>query len=296
MAFDIERYKLRSEQLDLSDIRWDDVSRYPLRRGAVDAMLYMMDIESHTAIYLSELLVSKACMDPVITSFLSIWAYEEMYHGDAFARFLRAYGITVDNDRATVLRRADTRGRIAATLTILFGSYALPFFPAIYLTIGATNELTTLTGYQRLIDYADHPVLTQLLRKIAKQERMHYAFYRSQAESHLLRNAAARRATRWFVQKRMRIVGEGVKSTADVDQFAYTLFAGKDGRIAARHIDRTIAELPGLQGVNLMERMLDRAAARSPHLAAVDWNAPVVVAPLLADPTDAAYLAKTPVG
>jgi hypothetical protein len=48
------------------------------RRGAVDAMLYMMDIESHTAIYLSELLVSKACMDPVITSFLSIWAYEEI--------------------------------------------------------------------------------------------------------------------------------------------------------------------------------------------------------------------------
>jgi hypothetical protein len=101
---------------------------------------------------------------------------------------------------------------------------------------------------ERLIDYADHPVLTQLLGKINKQERVHYAFYRSQAESHLLRSAAARR---WFIEKRMRIVGESVKSTVDVDQFAYTLFAGKDGRIAARHIDRTIAELPGLRGVNL---------------------------------------------
>ena len=51
MPFDIEDYKERSEKLDLSDIDWDSVASHPLPQGAVDAMFYIMDIETHTAIY-----------------------------------------------------------------------------------------------------------------------------------------------------------------------------------------------------------------------------------------------------
>jgi hypothetical protein len=61
--------------------------------------------------YLSELLVSKACMDPLITSFLSIWGYEEMYHGDAFMKFLRAHGLEIADDRPTEIRLSDNLAR-----------------------------------------------------------------------------------------------------------------------------------------------------------------------------------------
>ena len=87
MPFEIERYKWSAKRLLLEDIDWDEVPRHHLPSGAIESMLYMMDIETHTVIFLSELLVSKACMDPVITSFLSIWGYEEMYHGEAFVKF-----------------------------------------------------------------------------------------------------------------------------------------------------------------------------------------------------------------
>ena len=144
MTFDIERYKANSKKLDLDDIRWDLVREHELEQAAIDSMLYMMDIETHTVIYLSELLVSKACMDPVITAFLSCWAYEEMYHGEAFVRFLREYGIPVSDQQARgASRLREGFGRVNAVMAIMFGSYVFPFFPALYLTVGAINELTT---------------------------------------------------------------------------------------------------------------------------------------------------------
>ncbi|MGH7920500.1 MAG: ferritin-like domain-containing protein, partial [Candidatus Dormibacteraceae bacterium] len=206
-----------------------------------------------------ELLVSKACMDPVISSFLSIWGYEEMYHGEAFLKFLRSYGVKIDDDRPSQIRLGEGFHRASSVMTVLFGSYLVPFFPAVYLTIGATNELMTLTGYQQLINRANHPVLTQMVQRIIKQERMHYAFYRSQAERLMLDSAPARAAVRYVMTNRFRAVGEGIKSVEDVNLLAAFLFGGEDGRAAVRAIDVAIARLPGMHGVNLLERLLDRA-------------------------------------
>ena len=262
MAFDIERYKENSKKLDLSDIDWSRARDYPLPQGAVDAMTYMMDIETHTVIYLSELLVSKACMDPVITSFLSVWVYEEMYHGEAFVKFFRAYGIPVSDDRPQEIRLKEGFGRVNAVMAIMFGSYLLPFFPALYLTVGAVNELTTLTGYRQLQRKTDNPVLHAVLERVIKQERAHYAFYRSMSEKLLAESAAARGVVRWYFQRRPRVVGEGVKNEAEIDQLAHYLFDGPEGLEAARSVDRQIAQLPGLKGFDMLQRVLVRADAR----------------------------------
>lgn len=259
MPFDIDRYKANSRKIDLSDIEWDRVRDHPLPQEAIDSMLYMMDIETHTAIYLSELLVSKACMDPVITSFLSCWVYEEMYHGEAFVQFLRAYGVPVSDDRPRDIRLKEGFGRVTATMTIMFGSYLIPFFPALYLSVGAVNEMTTLTGYQQLMKRAGHPILDRILERIIKQERTHYAFYRSMAEQLLAESGAARRLNRWFMDQRFVAVGEGVKTRDEVNRLALYLFDGEDGRAATRRIDQEAARLPGLEGINLLERIRDRA-------------------------------------
>ena len=58
-------------------------------------MHYMMDIETHTVIYLRDLLATRAANDPQVTAFLACWVYEELWHGEAFSDFLRAYGIEV---------------------------------------------------------------------------------------------------------------------------------------------------------------------------------------------------------
>ena len=49
--------------------------------------------------------------------------------------------------------------------------------PAVHMAWGAVNEWSTQTGYGRLIEKAKHPVLTELLRRIMRQEGRHIDFY-----------------------------------------------------------------------------------------------------------------------
>lgn len=262
MAFDLERYQYQSAKVDLTGIDWEAVPRSRLSDQAVRSLTYMMDIEGHTSIYLSEILASRSALDPEITGFLHVWAYEEMFHSLALRRFLRAYGVDVPDDRAGQLRRRDNVGRVKTTLAVLLGSNVFDFFPAVYLCVGAINELTTLWAYQQLIERSPHPVLEELLRRIVLQERRHYAYYRWQAERHLERSERTRRRTRRFLDLTFGAVGEGVKSQQEIDDLALYLFDGEDGRRVVRRIDSEIGRLPGFEGAYLAERTLDRAEKR----------------------------------
>ena len=75
VEFDLDRYLRNSKKVDLSGIEWDDIPNHPLTQGDVMCLHYMMDIESHTVIYLRDLLATRAATDPHITGFLSCWVY-----------------------------------------------------------------------------------------------------------------------------------------------------------------------------------------------------------------------------
>ena len=56
-----------------------------------------------------------------------------------------------------------------------------PDFVAVHMTWGAINELTTRVGYGRPRGARRHPVLSELLGRIMRDESRHFAFYFSQA-------------------------------------------------------------------------------------------------------------------
>ena len=95
VEFDLDRYLRNSKKVDLTGIEWDDDPQPPALDGDVMCLHYMMDIETHTVIYLRDLLATRVAADPQITAFLSCWVYEELWHGEAFSDFLRSYGIEV---------------------------------------------------------------------------------------------------------------------------------------------------------------------------------------------------------
>ena len=129
---------------------------------------------------------------------------------------------------------------------------------------GAVNELTTLTAYHALIRRCDHPVLHQLLRKVIRDERRHFAFYRAQAKARMQRSRTARRLVRWVLSSLWTPVGAGVKTEEEVDALAIYLFGdGPAGREQIREIDRTISEIPGLEGLTIVEDYLDAAPSPS---------------------------------
>ncbi len=282
VEFDLDRYLRNSKKVDLSGIEWDRIADHPLSDGDVMCLHYMMDIETHTVIYLRDLLATPAAADPQVTAFLSCWVYEELWHGEAFADFLRSYGIEEPfepklPDGRTPLPTHPNRwrnlrvklgvGNGLGILPTMLGSRLTRHFVAIHMMWGAVNELTTLTGYYALIRRCDHPILHQLLRKVIQDERRHFAFYRAQAKARMESSRTARVLVRWVLKHLWTPVGAGVKSEQEVDALALYLFGDSDeGREQIRGIDQTIAAIPGLEGLALLEdylaAALERAAAR----------------------------------
>ena len=104
MRTTIDSYKARAGRLDLEGIDFGDFTDRPLAPDVLRSLRYMHDIEHHTVCYLRDLLLTPAHQDPEITAFLSCWAYEEMWHGEAIASVLEAHGEVAGAPRVAALR------------------------------------------------------------------------------------------------------------------------------------------------------------------------------------------------
>jgi len=256
VEFNLDAYVGRSRAVDLSAYAWDDVPRHPLPMEAVRTLRCMQDIEFHTIIYLRSLLATRAVDDPEVATFLACWVYEETFHGLALARFLEAAGHPI-GPRAQPRGQEPWAKRIEAVATAMV-SRAWPDFCAVHMTWGAINELTTFTGYQRLVELDPHPALAELLGRVMRDESRHFAFYYHQAERRLA-SRGARRIARALVDRFWAPVGSGVQPDAEVRFLARYLFGDREGRAAARRIDGTIRRLRGFEDVALVEAWVDGA-------------------------------------
>lgn len=266
-GFDLERYLRASRKLDLEGIDFDAVRRSQLDPAIARCLLYMMDIETHTVIYLRDLLGTKAAQDPEVTAFLSMWVYEEFWHGEALSRFLRAAGERFEPDRPRSVRRyaARTSSAFANAVKALAGKL-LPDVIALHMTWGAINELSTLTGYKRVIAQTEHPVLRELLARIIKDERRHYAFYYVQARMRLDGNRRAQRLVRWALSRFWAPVGTGVRPQAETDFVVACLFGGEDGAAAVAEMETELSKLPGLNGMTIISRARAEAVRRTARM------------------------------
>lgn len=259
--FDLPRFLDNSRRIDTSDFNWDDVPKHPLKLVEVRFLRYMMNIEDHTIVYLKELLGTNVIRDPEVTAFLSCWAYEEYWHGATLQKFLRAYHgddtLTQDVDY-----RFDNEGRIKRRLKAMIApllAAATPDFAAAHMTWGAMNERSTLTGYEALAAKTEHPILRELMHRIVKDERRHFAFYHNQAAIRLGAHKRNRRMTRRMMDRLWRPVGTGVWPAADIVELSRYLFHDRMDDI--RDVDADIARLPGMDGWRGLEDAINEALA-----------------------------------
>jgi hypothetical protein len=255
MRFSVDDYQQIVQPVAVDDLDLEHAfQRAPLNDDVLRCLRYMHDIELHTVCYLRDLLVTSAHRDPEITTFLTMWSYEEYWHGEAIARVLRAHGEIAGRERVLQLRR---RRRVAEALAplkhMLASAVAGPSMTAVHMTWGAVNEWTTQAGYARLAARANHPVLTELLRRIMKQEGRHIDFYASQAATRLAGDRRARRLTRFALRRMWTPVGSDVMPRDEVHHLISFLFGDSDGHEMAARIDRRIDRLPGLGGLHLVK-------------------------------------------
>lgn len=261
MAFDIDTYVRIGGRLDIADLDLEAAfAEQPLDPDTLRCLQYMHDIETHTVCYLRDVLVTKAHADPVITTFLTIWNYEEHWHGDAIGRVLAAHNRSSGTARVGDVRASLGRFDRLRPLVFSAASAMVPDITAIHMTWGAVNEWTTQAGYARLVARARHPMLTELLKRIMKQEGRHIDMYATEARRRLSASAANRRVTRFALRRFWSPVGTGVRPDSEVRFLITHLFGGADGAAAAARIDRHVDRLPGLAGLGLVTHALRTAA------------------------------------
>jgi hypothetical protein len=188
-----------------------------------------------------------------------MWNYEEHWHGEAIAEVLAAHDEPDGTGRIAALRQRLPKRDAWRPLTFQLGSMLTPHLTAVHMTWGAVNEWTTQAGYSRLANIAGHPVLSDLLRRIMKQEGRHVDFYVDQAKSRLSASRAAQRLTRWALQHFWAPVGSSLMPDGEVKFLSRFLFGGVDGLPMVERIDRRVDRLPGLAGLELMHGVVASA-------------------------------------
>src|SRR5450631_3035234 len=107
MSFDAATFLTHSAKLEVGDLDFDAFRDQPLDPEALRCLRYMHDVENHTVCYLRDVLVTRAHRDPEVTSFLTMWNYEEFWHGEAIARILAAHDEISGTGRIAALRNKD---------------------------------------------------------------------------------------------------------------------------------------------------------------------------------------------
>jgi rubrerythrin len=276
-GFDLAKYLRNSKAIPVEDLPWDQVQEHPLTEAEVRFLQYMLNIEYHTIVYLKELLSTKAVEDAEVTAFLACWNYEEYFHGAALERFLTTYvgpGV-VQSAPAYRLHQTSPFARGLKRMASPLVSAALPDFAAVHMTWGATQELTTLHGYESVARQTRHPVLRELMTRIVKDERRHFAFYYNQAEKRLAATPSMAKWTRRTMDRLWRPVGVGAMPASESDFSMWYLFRDAQGQADLRTVEATIGQLPGMAG---WDRLSREAAASIARVEALGATPPAQVA------------------
>lgn len=259
MSFDIDAYRRSTAPVAYEELDYGAFRTRPLSSGALRCLRYMCDIESHTVCYLRDLLVTPSHADPEITTFLTMWAFEEYWHGEALARVLAAHDIATGEEHIRAVRsRLGSSNWLSPVRQAVLASLVGADFIAVHMTFGAVNEWSTHAAYGRLAALENHPALTELLSRIMRQETRHVAFYTTQARERLGRSAKARRLTRFALRTFWKPVGSSVMPEAETRHLYGFLLGGEAGGQIVSRIDERVSKLPGLADLGLMTRAVAR--------------------------------------
>lgn len=257
------RLLARSELLAVDDLDWAAAGDHELTPGMIDTLVYMRDVEGFTDSYVVGLAAHRSTLaDPLVRDFLEAWQAEEAAHSAAIGRFLDAYAAS--RSVAIAPRQPSPTPRVPAYERALsrIGGPVGRLVGAAHMAWGAANEQLTMNGYRLLADQSGHPLLAELLRRIAAQEARHYSFYLLQAEWRLASSRLARAVLPRVLDGAWTPVGvgDGYKTDAEFRRVLEVLTARPESERIIDRMDRRFAALPGFDRLRIYRDAVTAAA------------------------------------
>ncbi|HUS32017.1 MAG TPA: ferritin-like domain-containing protein [Kofleriaceae bacterium] len=258
---DIAQHVAVSERINIEDLDWDLARKHGLTPLEVENLKFFVDIESQTVYYFLEVAKLQVARDPELLTFLTMWNYEEFFHSQMIIRLLQECGVKLESaqDRTTNVRKnARLKAKIEDFAQTMMAKVTPKQFVALWMFWGALQECLTMQAYEEVIRNTKNPVLVEMFKRIAKQERRHFAYYFGQARERLTDNKLNQRYCRFIVQHFYSPVGSGVKTEAEGREMMARLFPGDRMMEVMSYIERRMAQLPGMQGLDACSRWVEK--------------------------------------
>ncbi len=250
---DIAQHIAVSQRVDIEDLDWALARRVGLTAREIENLRFFADIESQTVYYFLEVAKLQVARDPELLTFLTMWNYEEYFHSHAITRLMQECGVPMEppQDRSTRVRaNARLKAKLEDFAQTLMAKLVPKRFVALWMFWGALQECLTTQAYEEVIRTTQNPVLAEMFRRIAKQERRHFAYYFGQARLRLVDNPRNQKFCRYIVRKFYSPVGSGVKTEAASAAMVAGLFPGDRIFEVMQYIERRMAQLPGMTGLD----------------------------------------------
>jgi len=273
---DIQQHLASSRKVEFEDLDWRLAREHGLTAREREMLTFFADIESQTVFYMLEVAKLEVARDPELLTFLTMWNYEEYFHSHAISRLLRECGVDIPPpmQRATSLRsRARLRARMEDLAQQALAKTMPRAFVALWMAWGASQELLTTQAYEEIARTSSNPVLAELFRRIAKQERRHFAYYYTASRERLTDFRRGQQLVRLIFERNWNPVGSGVKSPAEQAAFLSLIFPGPRLFEAFGHVDERMSALPGLDGMAVCTRYAYKVQEALPPEAR--WTPPI---------------------
>jgi len=254
---DIAQHIAVSQRVQIEDLDWEKARKIGLTKQEIESLAYFADVESQTVYYFLEVAKLEVVRDPELLTFLTMWNYEEYFHSHALTRLMTECGVAVDNptDRSTKIRAgARFKAKFEDFTQTMIAKLMPRTFVALWMFWGSLQECLTTQAYEELAKNTQNPVLAELCRRIAKQERRHFAYYFNQARKKLEGQSWAQKFTRWIAKKFYAPVGGGVKTDEEGARLVAQLFPGDKIFEVMSYIEKRMAQLPGMEGLDCCTR------------------------------------------
>ena len=250
---DIAQHIAVSQRVEIEDLDWELARKHGLTAQEVETLKYFADIESQTVYYFLEAAKLQVARDPELLTFLTMWNYEEYFHSHAITRIMEECGVKVESatERSTQVRaNARFKAKLEDFIQTMMAKIVPKRFVALWMFWGALQECLTTQAYEEVIRTTKNPVLAEMFRRIAKQERRHFAYYFNQARDRLADNKKNQKFCMYIAKKFYAPVGGGVKTDAQAAAVVAGLFPGDRIFEVMSYIERRMAQLPGMAGLD----------------------------------------------
>ncbi len=242
-----------SQRVEIEDLDWELARKHGLTPKEIENLKFFADIESQTVYYFLEVAKLQVARDPELLTFLTMWNYEEYFHSHAITRLMQECGVEVEpaTERSTRVRAgARLKAKLEDFAQTVMAKVMPKRFVALWMFWGALQECLTTQAYEEVIRTTQNPVLAEMFRRIAKQEHRHFAYYFHQAREKLAGSRRNQRFCRYIVQKFYAPVGSGVKDDGQAAALVAGLFPGTRIFEVMSYIERRMAQLPGMTGLD----------------------------------------------